>query len=385
MAIDGSFRIEYELERFLRRCPKLAAASELVKLVKKGKSLTEEELIDGVAELLLHPRYTIPLVGCFRPIARKIVDRAVALMRLVPDLTSNSSDLMLEFDEGRLFTDTESSECEEVICVINVYVKHERGLKLHELACLAFSRTLDLLPYLSGSIRNYFSFAPPPFKRITGMESMSHLLMQEGVHLLDAMRVSYRLLLAEPEFFSRLWDWSCFLDLLHEITGFNGENTELLMDIRWCVVQILTIVLKMSDRFVRKKKSDMTAPDFGFDDEVAFACLLRWKEFLQDVSLEKAGWYLEPFRESGSCSSEKDINLGLGPSNWSDMEATWDMSKSGRPFVVTSAVKKSFEMVWLAVSQRWPVLLYGPAGAGKTALISKLAHAQGSQGMLSSI
>ncbi|KAJ0755641.1 putative von Willebrand factor, type A, AAA+ ATPase domain, midasin, midasin, AAA lid domain 7 [Helianthus annuus] len=379
MAIDGSFRIEYELERFLRRCPKLAAASELVKLVKKGKSLTEEELIDGVAELLLHPRYTIPLVGCFRPIARKIVDRSVALLRLVPDLTSNSSDLMLEFDEGRLFKDTESSECEEVICVINVYVKHERGLKLHELACLAFSRTLDLLPYLSGSIRNYFSFAPPPFKRITGKESMSHLLMQEGVHLLDAMRVSYRLLLAEPEFFSRLWDWSCFLDLLHEITSFNGENTELLMDIRWCVVQILTVVLKMSDRFVRKKKSDMTAPDFGFDDEVAFACLLRWKEFLQDVSLEKAGWYLEPFRESGSCSSEEDINLGLGPSNWSDMEATWDMSKSGRPFVVTSAVKKSFEMVWLAVSQRWPVLLYGPAGAGKTALISKLAHAQGSQ------
>ncbi|KAI7735788.1 hypothetical protein M8C21_000550, partial [Ambrosia artemisiifolia] len=375
MAIDGSFRIEYELERFLCRCPKLATAPQLDKLVNKGKSLTEEELVDGVAELLLHPRYTIPLVGCFRPIARKIVDRAVDLLRLVPDLTSDSSDSMLEFDEGRLFKD---AECEEVISIINLYVKHERGLRLHELSCLAFSRTLDLVPYLSGSIRNYFNFAPPPFKRITGKESMSHLFMQEGVHLLDAMRVSYRLLLAEPEFFCRLWDWSCFLDLVHEITSFDGENTELLLDIRWSVVQILTVVLKMSDRFSRKNKSDMLASDFGFDDEVAFACLLRWKEFLQDVSLEKAGGYLEPFRESGSCSSEEDVNLGLGASNWSYVEAT-DMSKSGRPFVLTSAVKKSFEMVRLAVSQRWPVLLYGPAGAGKTALISKLAHAQGSQ------
>lgn len=58
------------------------------------------------------------------------------------------------------------------------------------------------------------------------------------------------------------------------------------------------------------------------------------------------------------------------------------MLKTGRPFVLTSAVKKSFEMVRLAVSQKSPVLLYGPAGAGKTALIGKLAQVHGSQGML---
>lgn len=47
---------------------------------------------------------------------------------------------------------------------------------------------------------------------------------------------------------------------------------------------------------------------------------------------------------------------------------------------MTSAVKKSYEMVFLAVSQRWPVLLYGPAGAGKTALVARLAQEYGSQG-----
>ncbi|KAI3766421.1 hypothetical protein L2E82_16478 [Cichorium intybus] len=374
MAIDGSFRIEYELERFLRRCPKLTAAPQLDNLVKKGGKLTEEELIGGVAELLLHPRYTIPLVGCFRPIARKIVDRVVGLLHLVPDLTSNSNDSMLEFDEGRLFKETESSDIDEDISVINLYVRHGRGLGLHELSCLAFSRTLDMLPYLSGSVRDYFKFAPPPFKRIIEKESMAQSLVEPGTHLLDAVRVSYRLLLADPEVFARLWDWSCFMDLVHEITGFNGGNTELFTDIRWCATQILTLVLKMSDKFIRKNKtSDMETSEFGFDDEEAYACLLRWKEFLQDVSLEKAGWYLEPFKEN---TSDEDIS---GQPNWSNMEALWDMPKTGRPFVITSAVKKSFEMVLLAVSQRWPVLLYGPPGAGKTALISRLAQGHGSQ------
>ena len=44
-------------------------------------------------------------------------------------------------------------------------------------------------------------------------------------------------------------------------------------------------------------------------------------------------------------------------------------------------MKKSFEMVQLAVSQKWPVLLYGPAGVGKTKLINELAWDSGSQGM----
>lgn len=59
-----------------------------------------------------------------------------------------------------------------------------------------------------------------------------------------------------------------------------------------------------------------------------------------------------------------------------------NISSNRDPFVLTSAVKKSYEMVVLAVSQKWPVLLYGPAGAGKTALINKLAHDSGNQGTL---
>lgn len=103
--------------------------------------MTEEEVVSSLAELLLHPKYTIPLIGCFRPIARRVVDKAVTLLRLVPSLRSNLDASVAE--SGYLDDD-------EVINVIEFHIQHGRGLDLHELACLAFCHALDLASFLLG-------------------------------------------------------------------------------------------------------------------------------------------------------------------------------------------------------------------------------------------
>lgn len=108
----------------------------------QGHTLTEEEVVNVLADVFLHPNYTIALIGCFRPIARKIVDKAVALLRMVPNLRSNVNHTLVEAEEDTVLN--------EVASVIEHYNRSGRGLDLHELACLAACRALDLGPFLLG-------------------------------------------------------------------------------------------------------------------------------------------------------------------------------------------------------------------------------------------
>ncbi|KAG6397962.1 hypothetical protein SASPL_139412 [Salvia splendens] len=376
MAVDGSFSLESELQRFLDRCPKLKAIPSFGNLLAKGDKITEDEVVLAAGELVLHPNYTIPLLGCFRPIAQRIVERSVHLLHLVPNLRLDDDSNIEDFDEEVFLREDEDVDSPEVARVIDVYVRRRKGLRLHELACLAFCRALDLIPFLLGSILNYFKVAPAPFERIVQCTSVSKALAGEPSQLLNVVRVSYRFLTLEPAVFTTLWDWSCFLDIVQQsadLTVFNDATLRTIFsDLRWCSAGILSRALRLSFK---------ASANLNTESEEAFKSYMRWQEFCMDVSLEKGGWHLEYSaddygavgRKDNSCSSMIDK---IVPWNHFSMQGT---GSPKMPFVLTSALRKGFEMVSLAVSQRWPVLLYGPAGGGKTALIFKLAHNYGSR------
>ncbi|CBI35900.3 unnamed protein product, partial [Vitis vinifera] len=334
MAIDGSFSLESQLERFLARCPKLACIPQFDSLLKKRND-----------------------------------DRRKG--------TGN-------------FEDAGDAS------VIEFFARNGWGLNLHELACLAFCRALDLAPFLLGSTLSYFRFAPPPFERMLIKGSVSELPAKAGKHLLNSVQTAYRFLLMEPDVFSRLWDWSCFLDLVQKLANLDMVDDDKFVknisDIRWCGLQILFVILKMNDTAIA---------NFGIGAEEALGCLLRWEELCEDVAQEKAGWYFESSKQQKPDSINPDIdfdqenclrffglnNLAVSSSQFPEAQpstrirrlVTWNGDSCGNPLVLTLSLKKSYEMVLLAVSQKWPVLLYGPAGVGKTALISKLARDSGNQ------
>ncbi|KAI3908771.1 hypothetical protein MKW98_029321 [Papaver atlanticum] len=379
MSIDGSFSLESSLRKFLYRCPNFISRPSLQSLSEKGNTVEEKEVVEAIAAgLFIHRDFTIPIMGCFRPIALKIVEKVVENLRFAaPNLVSNSNsdDIMSEVGE------------EVAVRVLSIadYVRDGKGLDLHELACLAFCRALDLAPFLLGTVLTYFKFAPPPFQRFLTLDSGAQLTEEDGTHLLEAIRASLRFLNIEPRIFSESWDWSSFLDLVQqsiivESSNKNDPDYTKTVDIRWCTAQILSIILKLNDRATEK---------FGLVEENALGCLLRWEEFCRDVSVEKLGWFLLEPEEVCDIERSNNFNLERCLQSFGHRALTKCSSSSGQVeasarknrshFYLTSTVRKSYEMVLFAVSQKWPILLYGPVSAGKTALINELAQQSGNQ------
>jgi midasin len=281
MAIDGSFNLKLALETFSVRCPKVAAFPCFTSILSKGGEVVDnEEVIHALGDAFLHPEFTVPLVHCFLPIIRNVVDRVVGLLRLVDDLKSSidySDDVSSVLDNAMT----------EGISVIDFYVRRGQRLELHECACLAFSRALHFNTSLLGSILNYFEKAPPPYERILVKDIVSESRMEATDAYLLCLRVSYRFLVIRPEVFSKLWDWSCYLDSMKRLSECPRQQRHFLEKYRdavWCGIQILSVVLRCSDRL---------AGCFGFEEEEALSCLLRWEEFCQDIEIEKAGLYIQ--------------------------------------------------------------------------------------------
>ncbi|XP_010470609.1 PREDICTED: midasin-like isoform X2 [Camelina sativa] len=378
MAIDGSFNLKLALETFSERCPKVEAFPFFSSVLSKGgEMVVNKEVIHALSDVFLHPECTIPLVHCFLPIIRRVVDKVVGLLHLVGDLKSStdySDDVSSVLDNAM----------KEGTSVTEFYVRRGQRLELHECACLAFSRALHLNSSLLGSILNYFKEAPPPYQRILVKETIYQLHMEATTAYMLCLRVSYRFLVIRPEIFSKLWDWSCYLDSMKRLSECPTQKrhfSEKHRDAVWCGIQILSVVLRCSDR---------VAGCFGFEVEEALSCLLRWEEFCQDIEIEKAGLYIQlpTYTAVKSLQQFNTLAPGIHKRQSAGLETneplmkirrldTWDVKSFSEPFEIHSRVEKSFEMVSLAVSQKRPVLLYGPSGSGKSALIRKLADESG--------
>ncbi|CAO2840240.1 unnamed protein product [Amaranthus hypochondriacus] len=376
MSMDGSFCLKMELDRLIARCPKLGTVPCFRLLLEKGNELVEEQVVNSLAAMCLHPTYTIPIMGCFRPIAKRMLNRVVELLKQVPNLSFNySGGVINNFMEERFFIDcVEVDDVVHQFGVIEAYLKHQRFLDLHELACLAFCRMLELAPFLKSAVECYFEFGAPPFCRVLETPFISKEDNVQAVkHLRDLVWTSYRLLLLDPKFFSSHWNWCCFLDLVHQSQNLDLEFTR---DVRWASVQIICVLLRFPSRTAMLSMKPVEG----------LSCFLRWNEFCWDVSMEKAGWLIS--RKANLDSTDMDgCSNGREPIptdllkliEYEPESFKRRVQRDCSPFLLTSSLKSSFERVILAVNQKWPVLLYGPPGSGKTALIHNLAQEIGNQ------
>ncbi|MCO5587040.1 hypothetical protein L7F22_040985 [Adiantum nelumboides] len=356
------------MQRLVARLPHLNENPTVLVLLSKGSNLTSEDIFSMCQELFLRPELTVVIAGCFRHLLSRIVKSLIDALResYAHRTVTKMSD---ELRDCSILTSSWS------LCV-------------HEYAVIAFSRVLELAPHLLRSIKQYFSFAPPPFERLfNGVADKQKWKSQPS--LLDVVRAAYRFILLEPSSFESFWDWSPFLDLLLYVGC--EEN-----DVRWCAVQILSLVVRLSDettRAISLKISHLT-------EETAFSCLLRWEEFCHDIAVEKGGWFVEPYTETEVSS----VDAMLLQDEEGCIQWSWDLSGQtshvdvcgielpvrkdiirtrswspsfGNSMLATQALKGNLKSLALALSQQEPILLEGSAGSGKTCLIRELGELTG--------
>ncbi|CAM6097712.1 unnamed protein product [Calypogeia fissa] len=376
------------LRRLVARQPSVANDPQVARLLSTENHQEDADVLAAVQKLLLVPNLTVAVAGCFRPL----------LLRLVDGLVQSLRHLWLHGSRNSL---------DNSVAIFGFGKLTNWSISYHEYAVMAFSRLLELAPYTLSSVIQYYSFAPAPFERL--LHSGGNL-PADASPLLDVVRACYRYLQLEPKSFRDLWDWSPFLDLLCW-TGPDdpgGSLSQAGRDVRWCAVQVLSLVLRMSDVTTRALSSTVSQ----LKEEDCFACLMRWEAFSQEISVEKAGMFLthstivedEVMETVEEIDSSKRNSLLLfeefqsvvrwgGGEDSSYIEICGvqlpvrkDIHRRGsilpRSFVLTSTVKKNLESVVLALSQRQPILLEGPIGSGKSSLIQELANFTGNSDVI---
>uniref|UniRef100_H2ZRQ3 ATPase dynein-related AAA domain-containing protein n=1 Tax=Latimeria chalumnae TaxID=7897 RepID=H2ZRQ3_LATCH len=171
----------------------------------------------------------------------------------------------------------------------------------------------------------YFKDAPPVFQRLF-LESSDSSLVRYGrkrMKLRDLMEAAYRFLQQNQPKFSKLWDWSMCAPLLR------SHDTL----VRWYTANCLALVTQMND----EHKSN----------------------FLKKV-----------------LSSEELLHFRVNYLRRSCFFVSWG-SFGVYHLVLVESTCSNLQSLALAVASQNPVLLEGPIGCGKTALVEYLAAVTG--------
>ncbi|XP_063299642.1 midasin [Pelobates fuscus] len=248
---------------------------------------------------------------------------------------------------------------------------------LHERLCVAMSRLVSSCPDVLPFSLKYFRNASPVFQRLF-LESGDSSTVRYGrrrMKLRDLMEASYRFLKQDTFSFREMWDWSVCVPLLksHDLT------------VRWYTAHCLSLVTCMCD----ENKQTFLKKLFTAEELIHFK--LQMADELHSQNIERSlllanpeteMWHREKSQQytkgqivsSDLCSSVVSV---CGVTLPKKMLSEQGQDKNVRQLVLVESTCRSLHNLALAVSYQNAVLLEGPIGCGKTALVEHLATVTG--------
>nr|XP_033792626.1 midasin isoform X2 [Geotrypetes seraphini] len=314
------------------------SASELSRLLPRQMWMTQDHqcILGALAQLLLDKEYTLLIGRQLRP--------------LLLDLLQRNADAIKAGSQ----------------------INHD----LHERLCVAMSKLIGSHPDVLPFALQYFQVSSPVFQRLF-LESSDSSTIRFGrrrMKLRDLMEATYQFLQHEPSLLCELWDWSVCLPLLR------SHDT----DVRWYAANCLAVVTGMND----ENRLTFLKKIFSPDELMHFKLKLLKEIHAQSIekSLVLANpdvtlWHRKtslPHTQdrivSGDlCSSVVAVCGIVLPKQ----QLKSKDEESITHLVLVESTCKNLQSLAVAVSFQNAVLLEGPIGCGKTALVEYLAAVTG--------
>ena len=391
--------------------------------VRKGAS--EDAMLAAAGSFLLDPRFAVPAGGCLRPVALHALSHALDA-RLASRRTAAHS--------GRDEDDGKSRKKQRKGGDADAVVHPRSADVMHERACAALGMLLELLPHAKPVAMRYLRATPAPFSRLCdalgtessgggdggGGETVGDDV--EGAsreHALLVARSCVRLLRAlgpaaegsgarvpsaperdeddgrvvrpadAPESAGVLAHWNCSraLRLLRHPDP----------EVRWTISAALERTVGLPAETIAALRSAHAT-----DPATSHAFHEGWEEESASIAIEKAGAYLNPgppLPSSATTRSEREDEredendaplddlqrLPAAPGHVRvggvevRMRTAVSSAKNGAAstMIRTGSAERNLRAVALALCRNKPLLLEGPAGAGKSAVLEEVASLTG--------
>ncbi|KAM8954164.1 midasin [Pelodytes ibericus] len=248
---------------------------------------------------------------------------------------------------------------------------------LHERLCVAMSRLVISHPDVLSFALKYFRNASPVFQRLF-LESCDSSTVRYGrrrMKLRDLMEAAYKFLKQDRLSFREMWDWSVCVPLLksHDLA------------VRWYTAHCLSLVACMSDENMQTFLKKIFSADELIHFKLQFMDELHAQNIEKGLLLtnsEKDLWHREKKQlytqghivSDDLCSSVVSV---CGVTLPKKLMTGQSKAKNASPLVLVESTCRSLHSLALAVSYQNAVLLEGPIGCGKTALVEHLANVTG--------
>nr|XP_046228345.1 midasin isoform X2 [Scatophagus argus] len=247
---------------------------------------------------------------------------------------------------------------------------------LHERLCVALSKLLGISPDAQAFAARYFNDAPPVFQRLffTSEESSAVHYGPRRMKLRDLMGATLRFLQSDCAKFRILWDWSpCVSQLLTSDVMVRGYTAHCLALVSHMTDNQKTIFLRKvltGDEILHMK---IKALEETQQLEVEKALVLTnqgsvmWRQ-------EKANKFTRGQVVSEDLSQNVVAVCGVVLPRIVPRQAAQVNQKD---LVLVDSTCRNLRRLALAVASQKPVLLEGPIGCGKTALVEFIAAVTG--------